>query len=165
MNERKMIGFLVVLNLTTIGVVFLGAAAPEAKPKVIEAQQFILVDEKGKMRADLVLAQGHPRLSFYDENKKPLAAIRTTEFGGQLMLQTNGEISHSILLSASKNGAHLSISDSPDCPRIMISNMECEPTFAIFDKDKQYRVGFGMNEGKTIFVLRNGKGEAFFTQP
>lgn len=43
-------------------------AEPKTPSNTVEAQQFVLKDSSGKVRAQLSMRDGQPRLVFYDEN-------------------------------------------------------------------------------------------------
>lgn len=55
----------------------MGQAGTKQKPlKVVEAEQFVLIDETGKMRATLNIASGMAGLAFFDKGNVRLAAGR-----------------------------------------------------------------------------------------
>jgi hypothetical protein len=151
---------LTVVNSLALGVMFLAAAAPEAKLETMEATRFVLRDPNGKMRADLGFSEDKsPRLTMYDNNEKALAAIVGTPDGGVLVLNSAKDGKN---LVASSSTIHFN--DGPNNPRIMFINGP-SPFIWVLDDKKNYKVAIGIKNGEPVLLLKNSAGEEVFNKP
>ena len=113
--------------LAAVAAAYAAGQAKVSAPEVIRAQKFELVDEKGKVRAELTLVDGIPGLLLSDQEGKPRAA-----------------------LGLDKNGTpSLSLHDSSGKTRAALSFMRpggTAPTLAMFDERGKQRVQLGIVE-------------------
>ncbi len=73
-NRRlKLVGAILLVALAAVGA--MGQVLPKAVPKVVEAEQFIVRDTKGKIRASLDVVSGVPGLDLLDQNEKTRARL------------------------------------------------------------------------------------------
>ena len=166
MSKERMLAVLVALNLTTWGLFFLGGAAPARKQEVIEAKQFVLIDGKGKKRAELGFGKkGAPNLSVYDGQGNPLAGVLGLPHGGALLVSSPGSSPSSVRVGASKEATFLSIHESPAVPRIRLQTDKFGPLIFVLDEKKQLRIGLGLNEGRPMLELKNADGKELFLAP
>ena len=166
MSKDRIIGVLVALNLATLGLFFLGAAAPARKQEVIEAKRFVLVDDQGKMRAELGYDKnGAPALLIYDEEGKPLVGVEGFPDGGMISVQSPGESPTSVTLAASKQTTFLRIEDAPSSPRIHVATGENGPVIAVLAEKKQFRIALGLEDGTPTLKMKNADGKELITKP
>lgn len=162
----RLLGVLTVANVAALLLIYAGAAAPQPKADAVEAKQFILRDEKGRMRADLAMgADGNPRLTLYDESAKPVAGLLGPIDGGIFFLRSGAEPQREIQLSVSKKGTLISLSDAPGVPRILLSSGYSSPQLYILDEKKNYQIGIGLKDGEPLLHMKNSKGEEVHSKP
>jgi hypothetical protein len=102
----KLAGLAVVLGIAVI--LFCGAKTPNNK--VIEAQEFRVVDENGKTRANLAIINGEPKLSFQDKNGNLRAKLGLLAENPILALYDENENSH-VFLSVVNGEPRLTLED------------------------------------------------------
>lgn len=83
-----------------------------AKPGVIKASRFELVDNNGNKRASLELEDGDKMAAIYlwDSNETPLVVLKASQDGSALMMKTKGKLALGVVVD-NKQGSLLSMSD------------------------------------------------------
>ena len=133
------------------------AQEAEAVQKVIRANGFVLVDEKGKERAVLAVVKSVPRLSLFDENGKPRAGLGVDKDGPRLSLfDENGKPRAG--LSVPKDGPMLSLWDeNGKTARVVLAVTKDGPALALVDENGMPRVGLNVSEDMPQLILFDEK--------
>jgi len=89
----------------------------------VRARRFVLVDEAGRVRADLTAHKTGPELDFYDQNGKGRAALGVTKDGpGLLLLDENGKVvwtaGGALGIAASPGQATRPVEAAPPAPQL-----------------------------------------------
>ncbi len=130
------------------GVVLVGAAAP--KPKTVEAEKFVVLDEQGRKRAELGMSEENSvGLALSDKKGERRAALRLTRLGRpSLVLQ-----------------------DAHGDERAKL-DLGVEPSLTLSDKTGAVRLNLGINIAKTrdlretpSFRLFGAQGKVIWEAP
>ena len=153
----KRYGFLVVIGLTAglLGgavagrLLFSQAVAAQAAPgpsRILTAEEFQLVDEKGTVRAALSMSMGGPGLILFDKGGKfrAVLSLATGEDSPVLSLG-DGEGNHRATLALKVNGEpYLALLDKGGKVRISLTvDKEKGPRVALLDRNEQTRAALG----------------------
>lgn len=112
------------------------AAAAEAAPRVITAQQFILVDSHGRKRATLWDAQGGPSLELYDASGKMLGAFALVGDNAGVRLDSAQGTVRALLSVNADNVSALRLYDTQGRPRTLLGvDNEGEPALDFYTEN------------------------------
>lgn len=130
-------------------VVLTGQATPPKPPKVVEADEYLLRDRKGNVRAMLGFREGAPLLSFYDEEQTLRIGLGFTTDGLPTVsiLSKSGNIRSSLTVLANDTTA-LHLYDRTEKARAVLAvGADGTPSFSLFGKDKDGSVVLGVDNG------------------
>ena len=128
-----------------IGIFFLGFAlrGQSQKEKIVEANQFILIDDNGKQRAKLFMYLGNPILNLMDKNETPRISLLVTSYFV------------SISIFDSHGNTDVSIESL-----IAHGNLDDKLSFlTIYNNFTKSELSFGIESKGELFMLRNEKGK------
>ena len=169
-NRRlKILGVVVLLGLGGIGV--LGQVRPPAQ--IVEAQEFIVKDANGHVRARLGSYTAGASLTLYhDAGRATLMASAGRGPGAHLSLADgSGKIRGLLLLSQEAAGLYLSSVDAtgpPRSPRAVFEVLnQGTGGFAFYDKSGHTRalVGSIGDDGAAVAVLQDREGKTVWKVP
>ena len=172
-RENRRIKKIGIVAAVVVSTVILGGQAKTNK--VVEANEFRLVDSSGKVRADLTMMSG-PELSFYDDHGTVVAYISTTPDPG-LYLGEPGTKEMAVIRAGTSDtkvptqpilylggpgssvqlagGTSNSIRIFGSAGTFTVTNDEDGPSITVIDKE-----GYSTEVGKTAFVQpKTGKKE------
>jgi len=169
-NRRlKILAVVVLLGLGGIGV--MGQARPPAQ--IVEAQEFIVKDASGNVRARLGSYTAGASLTLYhDAGRATLMASGGRGPGAHLSLADgSGKIRGLLLLSQEAAGLYLSSVDAtgpPRSPRAVFEVLnQGTGGFAFYDKNGHTRalVGSIGDDGAAVAVLQDREGKTVWKVP
>jgi len=137
----------IILLLALVMAVLMAAAggqAPTSKSKIIEAQAFVIRDEKGRLRAKLSLDDSGPALVFYDSKPRTVSQRNGSEKIPPDLLAVAR--THLGLLDG--DGSFLMLSSSSGTAGVAINAPEKGPSISISDSNGKGQATVAMNEGK-----------------
>ncbi|MFA5032550.1 MAG: hypothetical protein WC614_05975 [bacterium] len=157
----KLAGLAVVLGIAVI--LFCGAKT--SNNKVIEAQEFRVVDRNGKSHAILgILRDGNPELVFWDENGQNRAALYITDgVPGLTLRDENGKQRASLCLTG--GDPRLMFYNENGVLSVHLSGMKEDPGLMLSDENGKASViltGMNGNPGLSLFD-GNGKSAAMLS--
>ena len=143
--ERELAGakrrsMALVAGLCVLGVVWLGgrsmdtAQAQAGVAELVRAQKFELVDERGKVCAELGLMEGKPMLGLRDDKGELRAALAVGEVGPWLSLFDEKGGSRAAL-ALSEGWPMLSLRDEKGERRVWLGLIRLGPGLSLFDED------------------------------
>ena len=145
----------------------LAVIKPAKIPQELRAEKFILIDDRGRVRADLLMNEDCPTLMFYDENDNPRVIIDQSQIGledkkiGSSYLFSQGFIidkdsKTQIRLSTDpvSFGLELYSKGETFLPRASLTLNRNNPEFLLCDKEGEEKV--------TISVSENGSNLGLF---
>jgi len=141
-------------------VVLMGQATPRKLPKVVEADEFLLRDGKGNVRAMLGFREGAPLLSFYDEEQTLRIGLGFTTDGlpTVTILSKSGNIRSSLTVLANDTTA-LHLYDRAEKPRAVLAvEADGTPSFSLFGKEKDGSVILGVDSGGVSGLTLSDRG-------
>lgn len=117
----------------------------QASPKIVSAEQFLLVDSAGKRRAEISLANGAARLLLFDQSKR----VRLN-----LTVQGNGQPT-------------MIFYDGAKRPRSMFSTKpDGSQAWVLFDDKQRARATMAMRkDGSPLLFFTNKKGKVLKMLP
>jgi len=133
-NRRlKVVGAAVLVLVAAI--LLVGAVTPS--PRVLEAEQFLVVDDKGKRHAELSVFKGTARLAFYDGKGRYTTGLAMLEGGASLVfLDEQGK--HRATFGYANGRPILGLLDGK-ATRVLLVVTEGEAGLALFDKNAKQR--------------------------
>ncbi len=163
MNERlerlerenrhvKRVGVAALATITAA--MLMGQVAPPRASKVVEADEFVLRDGKGAVRAMLGFKAGAPLLSFYDEEQTLRIGLgfAATGLPTVAILNKDGNIRSSLALLANDTTA-LYLYDRNERPHAVLAvETDGTPSLSLFGKDKEGNAILGI-DGKGVSGL------------
>lgn len=152
-------------------VLLMGQARPALQ--TIEAQEFIVKDANGNIRARLGNYAAGASLNLYQESgRASLVASGTRGQGAHLSLaDATGKIKGLFLLSQEAVGVYLSPVDAtgpPRSPRVVLEALaQGSGGFAVYDRAGQMRALMGAiaDDGNAIAVVQDKEGKAAWKAP
>ena len=138
-----------------------------ARKKVIWANEFVLLDDRGRERGRLHMLKNGPSLSLYDEKGgKPRVILSTP---GLMLLDENGKLRVGLavgdndpglmlsdengklrtVLAVGKDGQALAMRDENGNPRAGLAVTKDGASLALFDEDATNRVLVGVSQTET----------------
>ena len=143
--KRAGVGALAVIA----AVVLMGQATPPKAPKVVEADEFLLRDAKGNVRAMLGFRGGAPLLSFYDEEQTLRIGLGFTTDGlpTVTILSKSGNIRSSLTVLANDTTALHLYDRTEKAHAVLAVEADGTPSFSLFGKDKEGTVILGVDSG------------------
>jgi hypothetical protein len=138
-RENRRLKSLSLVIAIIVGAVLVMAQAPSHRtPRTIEAEQFILKDASGKVRADLSMADNTPVLALLSDKGSPLVNLQ-------------GSDSPALTLSNADSKELLKLLASPDVNSL-----------ALYD-GQTARVGVGVWKGDAGFALYDDTGKLLWS--
>jgi hypothetical protein len=136
-------------------VLIVGGAHFGAAPKTIEAEQFVLRDEKGKMRADLgFMPDGMPALSLYDGDGKTLLSANVRPDGKPSLYLTDKDKNVLHLGVLSDGNPNIWFMDGKGQPRAILGLAKGgDPMLHLADSNGKPRVSISVDDGVPAFML------------
>ncbi len=122
------------------------AQAQEADtgPKVVRANQFILEDEKGRMRATLAVSKDTSALRLYDKSGKPRAVLGVLGDAGPALV----------------------LNDGNDKTRVQLIVLRDVPVLALMDGNDKSRIKLGvLKDGEPVLALHDETGKVTWSAP
>ncbi len=169
-NRRfKILAALVLVGLAAMGV--MGQVRPPAQ--TVEAQEFIVKDANGNIRARLgAYAAGSSLTLYHEAGRATLMASGGRGQGAHLSLADgSGKIKGLLLLSQEATGLYLSPVDAtgpPRSPRVVFEVLnQGSGGFALYDRNGQTRALLGAvgDDGTSLAVLHDKEGKAVWKAP
>ncbi len=169
-NRRLKLGGLVLLvSLAAIGV--MGQARPQLQ--TVEAQEFVVKDAGGAVRARLGTSPAAASLSlFHDGGRVSLVASGGRGQGAHLAISdAAGKIKGLLLLNPETVGLYLSPVDAtgpPKAPRVVFEVLNQGPGgFALYDRNGQTRARFGADsdDGASQATILDASGRLVWKAP
>lgn len=160
-NRRlKWAGGLVLVVLCAV--VLMGQASP--KKRIVEAEQFILRDVDGNMRAFLSLVEDSPSLVLHDKHGNPVVLLGVFQDGSPSLAFFDKQHNPCAVLSVSDGSPSLTLRDKDGKIRAKLSLFDDgSPSLALRDKDGKTRAELStFGDGLPLLVLydRHGKSRA-----
>jgi hypothetical protein len=159
-----------------IGGVISDRVAKATGKKVIEAEEFRVVDKAGKVRASLNADEVASALILYDANGEPRATIGVIKHKSLLALyDVNSKQRANI--GADNDSSTLSFFDDNGKPRAIIGAIKNNPAVELYDAEGDRRAALGaanlvgpktstaMNRSESSLVLFNKKGDVLWAAP
>jgi hypothetical protein len=158
----------------------------EAVQKVVRANRFVLVDEKGKECAVLRVDKDGPALGLYDESVEPRIVLGVNKDGpalglydengkpriGLVVLEKESQLSLSnekgkscVILGLDKDGPRLALSDENGNPRALLSVLKYGPSLAMWDKNRKGRALLIADEDGPRLDLSDENGKTLWKAP
>lgn len=169
-NRRLKLGGLVLLvTLAAIGV--MGQARPQLQ--TVEAQEFVVKDAGGVVRARLGASQSAASLSlFHEGGRVSLVALGGRGQGSHLAIEdAAGKIKGLLLLDSERAGLYLSPIDAtgpPKAQRVVFEVSNQGPGgFAYYDRNGQTRAWLGAvsDDGSASAVVQDASGKQVWKAP
>lgn len=122
----------------------------------VRANSFLLVDNKGKTRADLNMFKGVPVLRLFDATGKTCVGLSAFEGGGLNFFDEKGSIRVSL------DSLGLRLMDENEKSRVSLIFFDGKPSFTLSDRKGTGRVMLGLIENEPALALsdRNGNPRA-----
>ena len=117
--------------------------------RIVEADEFVLKDSTGRVRARLGMAEEGPALNLYDENGQPTAMLGSPPGGpGLVLLDAQGKPRASVAVMA--DGPHVTLYDAEGKVRARWAVLENVPALTFDDDGGRTRLGFGRVAIRTL---------------
>jgi hypothetical protein len=127
---RRALGIIVILVCSFAA---LGMAAK--KGRSVQANEFLLKDTDGTVRAALRMGSTGPRLLFYDENGKAVRALMGVLGSGPALGLYDKSGKTRISLAVASNGANLTFNDADEKLRAELGMSGESPNLMFFNAD------------------------------
>jgi hypothetical protein len=170
-EKRRNRWLLVVVGLAAVGVVLawtLANTTPTAQAqgaKVIRANQFVLEDENGMIRATLIASKDGPGLAMFDQNGKNRVQLDMDKDGPALVMRDeNGK--NRIGLAATTEGPSVTMFDQNGKGRIILAASPVGPALRMFDQNGKDRATLGvMDKGGSWLEMLDQNGKTIWSRP
>ena len=170
-RSRRLAGLAMSLLVVVGGVALMGQARPAAQS--IEAQEFVVKDAGGVVRARLGASAGAANLHLYhDAGRASLVVSANRAQGAHLSLaDAAGKIKGLVVLNQDTVGVYLSPADATGVPRAprVVFEVQNHGTggLAVYDQNGQVRALFGAisDDGSSIAVIQNKDGAVAWKAP
>jgi hypothetical protein len=169
-NRRlKMAGLVSLIGLVAIGV--MGQARPA--PLTVEAQEFVVKDATGVVRARLGASQAAASLTLSHEGGRATLAVSGGRGHGAHLAISDaaGKIKGLLLLNPETVGLYLSPVDAtgpPRSPRVVFEVLnQGTGGFAFYDRNGQTRATFGSSsdDGSSTVIVLDAAGKQVWKAP
>jgi hypothetical protein len=127
-------------------------------PNVVRANQFILEDADGRLRAELSVFMSGSVLRLYDENRKRRAGLDVDKDGATLDLSDENGYPRA-RLSAGKDGLALALADEKGKVRVMLDVDKDGPGLRLCDENRRRRAALGVDNDGPALGLFDEKGK------
>ncbi|MFC1783341.1 hypothetical protein ACFL02_07115 [Planctomycetota bacterium] len=135
-RNMKMIGFtVIILALAGLFIWSMKNLEKTKKSKIIEAQEFVLVDPARNIRAKLAFRENCPALIMYDRQQNERVVMDQSDIGGSLCFFDNRE-NLRIYFGQVRNNFDLIFRDTRGNPRATMGFIGGEGLLAIFDENR-----------------------------
>jgi hypothetical protein len=149
-----------------LGLGLVAAAQDAPKPKVVEAERFVVVDGDGKTLATLGVDRGRPSLMLY-QGAKPHVQLYADKETSALALDEDKGTRVGLLAGPGKT-AGLVLYRTPGDTKEQISLFytdDGKPVLFFNDARGKSRIGLSLRpDGKPALTLQDETGRAFFSQ-
>ena len=168
-NRRlKLAGLVLVVGLAAIGV--MGQARPL---QTVEAQEFVVKDAGGVVRARLGASQSAASLNLFHEGGRASLVVSGGRGQGAHLAISDaaGKIKGLLLLNPETVGLYMSPVDAtgpPKAPRVVFEILNQGPGgFALYDRNGQTRVRFGADsdDGTSQATILDASGRLVWKAP
>ena len=129
-----------------------------AAPKVVRANQFILEDERGRIRAMLAVTKDGPVLTLSDEKGKDRAILGVLKTGLRLSLSDEKGQMRAIL-AVLKHGPMFHLYDEEGKTRAALAMTSDEPSLSLSDEKGKTRAALGVTKSGARLSLSDEKGQ------
>jgi len=169
-NRRlKLVGLVVLVGLAAFGV--MGQARPPLQ--VVEAQEFVVKDAGGAVRARLGASPSAVSLSLSHEGGRANLVVSGARGQGAHLAvsDSTGKVKGLLLLSPETVGLYLSPVDAtgpPRSPRVVFEVLnQGTGGFAFYDKNGQTRALLGAvsDDGSSLVVVQDASGKPVWKAP
>jgi len=168
-NRRLKLGGLVLL----VGLAATGVMGQARQPQTVEAQEFVVKDAGGVVRARLGTSPAAASLSlFHDGGRVSLVASGGRGQGAHLAISdAAGTIKGLLLLNPETVGLYMSPVDAtgpPKAPRVVFEVLNQGPGgFALYDRNGQTRARFGADsdDGASQATILDATGRSIWKAP
>jgi len=168
-NRRLKLGGLVLL----VGLAAIGVMGQARQPQTVEAQEFVVKDAGGVVRARLGTSPAAASLSlFHDGGRVSLVASGGRGPGAHLAISdAAGKIKGLLLLNSETVGLYMSPVDAtgpPKAPRVVFEVLNQGPGgFALYDRNGQTRARFGADsdDGASQATILDATGRSIWKAP
>ena len=116
--------------------------------KIIEAQEFRVVDKNGKECISLTEIAGFPHIALFDENEKERISLVVRQRGTGVTIRDKYEKVR-ISLAEFNDNPYIYIRDKYEKPRIRLGESDGDPSIIILDANRE-RAVLGCTELETI---------------
>lgn len=134
------------------------ARAEEPRKKVVQAEEFVLVDAGGTKRATLGLTGAATSLGLFDEEGKMQALLNVGKRGAALAFWRGGVLCATV--GVVKTESFVSLLDENRTTRLHLSVKALGPAVGLFDDKGQARIGLAVDEHGPILEFRDAEGKA-----
>ena len=157
-NRLKRASVIIVLLITVF--LILGQAAPRQIPKVLEAEQFVLVDGNGKPRSRLaVRSDGAVAIIFLDKTDVVRSLFATLGDGSPSLDLYDASATHRARLSSTVEGTvGLSVNDQKGLTRLFLGVLKDDsPGIHLTDQAQRVRATFKLSPDGASSLRLNAK--------
>jgi len=111
--------------------------AADVRVRVVEAQEFRLVDRTGKVRAALELTRAGPSLAMlHEDGTVALEIVLTGDGPGVRLADANGETR--VFIGATRGAARMGMADGQGSQRLFLGvNSGGTPTISLYDREQR----------------------------
>jgi hypothetical protein len=151
----------ILILLTTMAALLMGQAAPT---RVLEAQDFVLRDASGRIRARLGLWMAEPSLALYDSLGHPRVLIDGTEPAVHL---SDANAIPRLSMMVTSFGASFSVSDTGGRVRADLGTRDSQnaATVSFYDEKATGRAAIGLVANAPVITLQDASGKPIWTSP
>jgi hypothetical protein len=147
---------LVAVCLVVVTAAVAYTAGKRSAPEVIRAQQFELVDARGRMRASLEMCADGPALLLYDGNRELRARLGADDDRPSLMLSDEKMVRAELGIITGE--PTLVLSDENGEPRAVVISQADGPRILFRDDRGEIRAGLGVDAEGPVLGLRDENG-------
>ncbi len=137
-NQRLKLAAVVALAVN-IAVVLMGQAPPRKVIKVVEAEQFILKDSKGRNRGGLAVTNDAPSLILKDEDGSNRIGLGVTPNGDPSLELADKDLDSGVELTVRSGAMGLQIHEENKKPRVILGVVNDRPILHLADENGRTR--------------------------
>ena len=143
--------------LSLIVALLLMGQAPRSAKSIV-AEDFLLRDSSGVIRARLGLVEGSPSLALLDNTKHARLSLLLDANGSPSLIMADSARNVRMLLSAKSNGPSLILGDSNNRDRLHLSVFKDQPTIMLKDTNGELRLGLSAAEDQASLSFFSKEG-------
>ena len=144
-HNRKLKQMGAVVLVLAASVLLMGQAAPK---KTVEANEFILKDENGRISGSWIIVDGSPQLSFFGQKGNVAVSLGESgvgppkenrqlvmRYGGPFLTLYDADGNRRAWLGVDRDGPGMAFSDANGDSRAYLRVVEGAPSLSLFDKE------------------------------